>query len=90
MTRRLVDEDEHFPFNTPTAQAETRGGGGDILPTISEECDNDTEEHEPLLKRDLYVLENIECGRNPLDPPDMNGRNTMKLNTISEDDNETE
>ena len=90
MTRRLIDEDEHFPFNTPTAQTKTRGGGGDILPTISEECDNDTEEHEPLLKRDLYDLENIECGRNPLDPPDMNGRNTMKLNTISEDDNEME
>ena len=93
MTRRLVDEDEHFPFNTPTAQTKTRGGdgGADILPTISEECDNDNEEHEPLLKRNLDDLANIECGGNTLDPPDgLDGRSTTKLNTISEDDNETD
>lgn len=89
MTRRLVDEDEHFPFNTSTAQPKTRGGGGDILPTISEECDIDNEEHEPLLKRNLDDSTNIECGGNSLDPPDVDGRNMMKLNTISEDDNET-
>ena len=90
MTRRLVDEDEHFPFNSPALpKTHHRNGGGDILPTISEECDDD--EHEPLLNHDLDDLGNIECG-NALpgvsEPPD--GGCSSQLNTISEDDNEKE